>query len=160
MPEVIVERLFEEVTSDPLWGRLETPPSLRIIDSKIPNAFLKNSTKVVIASGLLDFLESADELRYIIAHEIAHVTLMHTTSSSQRAEIEADALAISYVQHMGIGPCGPIRLLERLRKQAPIYSIALGTRLETLQRKFGLNCIVSSPSLSAMVAWSDIALTP
>jgi heat shock protein HtpX len=52
-------------------------PSLRIIESSVPNAYTvgltPTSSTIVVSEGLLDVL-SPDEQRAVLAHELAHVT--------------------------------------------------------------------------------------
>lgn len=47
------------------------------VDSEAANAFASPAGKVYITTGLLDALESDEELEGIMAHEIAHVELRH-----------------------------------------------------------------------------------
>lgn len=47
------------------------------VDSEITNAFAVPGGKVYITTGLLDALESEEELESVLAHEIAHVELRH-----------------------------------------------------------------------------------
>lgn len=47
------------------------------VDSEAANAFASPGGKVYITTGLLDALESDEELEGILAHEIAHVELRH-----------------------------------------------------------------------------------
>jgi heat shock protein HtpX len=52
-------------------------PDLQLVDSDVPNAytvgFTPSSSTIVVTSGLLDTL-AEDELRAVLAHELAHVT--------------------------------------------------------------------------------------
>lgn len=47
------------------------------VDSEITNAFAVPAGKVYITTGLLNSLESEEELEAVLAHEIAHVELRH-----------------------------------------------------------------------------------
>lgn len=47
------------------------------VDSEVPNAFAVPGGRVYITSGLLDSLESNEELEAVLAHEIAHVEFRH-----------------------------------------------------------------------------------
>lgn len=150
-----VEEMFQKVTQDPFWETLKPPNSIRVIQSETINAFLQNATRIVITSSLLNNVRNSDELRYIMAHEMAHITLAHASPSSQHAEIEADTLAIHFMQRGGTDPCRPIRFLERISHKTPLYESAITERLHALQAKFGINCALASPLQRAFVVSSQ-----
>lgn len=54
------------------------------IDGEITNAFASPGGKIFITTGLLDALESPEELQAVLAHEIAHVESATATGSSGR----------------------------------------------------------------------------
>ncbi|QCX38342.1 hypothetical protein FF125_07820 [Aureibaculum algae] len=51
---------------------------LTIIDSKQVNAFTTMGGYLYITTGLLDFVDSYDELAFVIGHEVAHEIKLHT----------------------------------------------------------------------------------
>jgi predicted Zn-dependent protease len=51
--------------------------TFRIVNSPVINAFATSGGFIYINSGLLDFLESPDELAAILAHEVSHVSEAH-----------------------------------------------------------------------------------
>ena len=51
---------------------------LSILDSKEVNAYTTIGSYIYITSGLINFIDSADELSFIIGHEIGHDVLKHT----------------------------------------------------------------------------------
>lgn len=48
-----------------------------IVENLMPNAFAFPGGAVVVNSGMLDFVQSPEELAGVLAHEIAHVTERH-----------------------------------------------------------------------------------
>lgn len=55
--------------------------AFRIINDPSVNAYSAAGGMIYITTGLLDFIESADELAAVIAHEIAHVVKSHQIDS-------------------------------------------------------------------------------
>ncbi|WP_422103815.1 M48 family metallopeptidase [Winogradskyella sp.] len=51
---------------------------LKILDSEVVNAYTTYGGYIYLTSGLIDFVDSYDELAFIIAHEIAHDINLHT----------------------------------------------------------------------------------
>ena len=48
-----------------------------VVNAPMVNAFALPGGKVVLTSGILDFMEDGDELAGVLAHEIGHVALGH-----------------------------------------------------------------------------------
>jgi Zn-dependent protease with chaperone function len=68
------------------------------VDSEVTNAFAVPAGKVYITTGLLDSLESEEELEAVLAHEIAHVELRHgyrQFRSAQKAAFWGGIIAIA-----------------------------------------------------------------
>jgi Zn-dependent protease with chaperone function len=63
-------------------------------DSDVVNAFASLNGLIVINQGLLDFVESENELAFILAHEIAHVKERHPIKSLGSGLIVSLAMSI------------------------------------------------------------------
>lgn len=89
--------------------------------SNLPNAFVNNNNLVTISSGLLESINTSEELTFVIAHELSHIILGHTKkpidsniNSLILQEIIADKLAIQLMR-MSNNPKGSgANLLKRL----------------------------------------------
>lgn len=74
-----------------LTGRLaagvDTPYqfNVRVVRSKVVNAFAAPGGQVVVLKGLLDKAESPEEVAGVLAHEMAHVVERHATEGIVRA---------------------------------------------------------------------------
>ena len=55
----------------------DEPLRYRIINDQVPNAFAAPGGRIYLTSGLIDIVESRDELAGILAHEIAHTAANH-----------------------------------------------------------------------------------
>jgi predicted Zn-dependent protease len=75
----------------PFQPRPTLPFTFKVIDSPEINAFALPGGFIYITRGILDFVESDDELAGVIGHEIAHVALRH---GAQQIEILAYAQAV------------------------------------------------------------------
>lgn len=74
----------------PFQPRTTLPFTFKVIDSPEINAFALPGGFIYITHGILDFVESDDELAGVLGHEIAHVALRH---GAQQIEILAYAQA-------------------------------------------------------------------
>ncbi len=50
---------------------------VRVVDSKIPNAFALPGGKIAVLTGILENADSPEEVAGVLAHEISHVTRRH-----------------------------------------------------------------------------------
>lgn len=55
-----------------------------ILDSEDINAFSTVGGHIYLCSGLIDFVDSMDELAFILGHEIAHIDLRHTIRKQKK----------------------------------------------------------------------------
>ena len=102
--EEIARKLFPELD----WDR--TPLQFRISDGEHVNASIFSFEKppvVVIDRGLLEFIESEDELAFVIGHEMGHdqirSKLGYTTGDSFTKTEEASADVISVLRCVKAG---------------------------------------------------------
>jgi len=77
--EAIAERLLDTVSVQPYSFRFHVVPQ------KTVNAMALPGGRVLVFQGLLDTTESAEELAGVLAHEIQHVLLRHSTRGIVRA---------------------------------------------------------------------------
>ncbi len=59
------------------YGNYKDPVIIVINDDKLVNAFAAPGGFIFISTGMLNFLESEDELAFVLAHEIGHIELDH-----------------------------------------------------------------------------------
>ncbi len=67
-------------------NRPEIPYNFVVVDSPLQNAFSCPGGIVFVSSGLLETIQSEDQLAGILAHEVAHVGHKHALKSIQRAQ--------------------------------------------------------------------------
>ncbi|MGR6087740.1 MAG: M48 family metalloprotease [Arcticibacter sp.] len=77
----LLDRILNHIlSSDNILHRDEMAWELHIIENdSIQNAFCTPGGFIYVYTGLLNFVESEDELAGIIAHEVAHGDLRHST---------------------------------------------------------------------------------
>ncbi len=76
--DILYKNLIQHV------DRPEITYQYHIIDSKDINAFSTLGGHIYICTGLIDFVDSMDELAFIIGHEIAHIDLEHTLRKQKK----------------------------------------------------------------------------
>jgi predicted Zn-dependent protease len=79
----------------PYQPRQEIHYTFKVIDTAEINAFALPGGFIYISRGMLDFVESDDELAGVIGHEIAHVALRH--SARQIETIAAGQMALDTI---------------------------------------------------------------
>jgi len=88
IPNPVMENAMAKILLDsvltPYLKRPEISYKINLIQSDEINAFATAGGYVYITSGLLQFVESLDELAFIVAHEISHVDLEHTLDKYKR----------------------------------------------------------------------------
>lgn len=115
-------------------ARVEDLPSIAVLGGKGAgiNAMAFGNWEVVITPELLEFVESEEELDFVIMHEVVHLLRAHHEKIDDRTraariadllgisrlcEYEADIVAFYKLSELGrnSNPIGAIRFLERLR---------------------------------------------
>lgn len=100
-----------------------------ILDDRI-NAFCLPGGKIVVFSGLMQFVRNDDELATIIAHEVAHAVAHHTSERlahmqtsenpllklafNREQELEADHIGLFLMTFAGYDPDRAIELWSRM----------------------------------------------
>ncbi len=80
-----VKKIFEKIKTH--LERKKINYSYSIIENKDVNAFAIAGGKIYLLTGLLDHLESEDEIAFVIAHEFAHIELKHCINRVQYSAI-------------------------------------------------------------------------
>jgi Zn-dependent protease with chaperone function len=55
----------------------DLPPTVRVLDARLVNAFALPGAVIVLPRGMIDFSRSPDELAGVLAHELGHIALRH-----------------------------------------------------------------------------------
>lgn len=117
-----------------------------------------NDLEIVIYQGMIDFVESDDELAVVIGHELAHHMLGHLALNkyhkiphygyrgpvfltSQYREAMADLLGIQLAQLAGFNPCKGGDLWKRLVKQYGHSYHGSNTHPHTLARIYNFDMV-------------------
>ena len=119
---------MHRLCGDDLVAFLGFQPELTISNNKIPNAYAKGANSIVLSRGLLDQIQSPDELGFVLAHELGHLVLHHNTTSPAaliptlnmprtliEREIAADHFATTIMRDVGFNTRAGADLLIRLR---------------------------------------------
>jgi hypothetical protein len=59
----------------------ELAPMIRVIDSRLVNAFALPGAIILLPRGMIDFSRTPEELAGILAHELGHIVLRHPTEN-------------------------------------------------------------------------------
>lgn len=70
--------------------------SVRLDRSDLPNAFVDEDGDIRVTDGLLRFLESEDEVAFVIAHELAHRMANHAEEGFRNAKIGSALGAVAF----------------------------------------------------------------
>lgn len=109
---------------------LPFPPTVQVVEAPQINAFALPGGRIILLDGLLKGAHSADEVAFVLAHELSHVALRHVAeqvirrvglSYSREAESEADAMAVHLLQDADISLSGMddfVRRMEQRESQA------------------------------------------
>jgi predicted Zn-dependent protease len=76
--------------ADNLWNqvaRKDVPYSLKILKDSQVNSFATMGGFVYVNEGLVDFVQSDDELASVIGHETGHIERRHVITANSKAEI-------------------------------------------------------------------------
>lgn len=79
-------------------GNYKAPLIVLLDDDDLVNAFAAPGNFIFVSTGMLNFVESEDELAFVLAHEIAHVELDHGLNAikqKQGAALFKDAIGDS-----------------------------------------------------------------
>jgi Zn-dependent protease with chaperone function len=101
-------------------------PTIVVSPQRVPNAFARGSSTIVITAGLLAAIDSEDELAFVLAHEVAHL-MKHQKRTAQYSllpprsrpqsllelEFDADLFAVRIMERAGLSVGAAASILER-----------------------------------------------
>jgi len=114
--QAALERMVDRLTADGRGGRYTY--RVRVVDDPAVNALAAPGGEIVVFQGLIAQAESAEEVAGVLAHEIQHVVLQHSTRTALR-EIPWRLFAAAVVGDGGLaGPLSSMAMsLGSLRYQ-------------------------------------------
>lgn len=145
--ETLGNSLIHRLAGDDTTAFFGFSPKLEVIKSSEPNAFALKRGHIIVASGLLELIDTSSEYAFIVAHELGHMHLhndlrrpsltgRHKPMEDQiRSEIEADRYAITLLLKSGFDPSAPQDLLEKLAALVDKRAIPLGGIYPSLNRR-------------------------
>jgi predicted Zn-dependent protease len=74
--------------------RTDLPFTFRVLNTTTVNAFAGPGGFVYVTVGLLDLLESKDELASVLAHEVGHVSARHSVYAWHNAQVAKNVLTL------------------------------------------------------------------
>ncbi len=135
------------------WLSLEsTQPDLlwtfAVLDNAMPKAYALPGGYVFITQGLLDTLRTEAELASVLAHEIAHVTLGHSTQAPRTDdELAADRSAVELLARSGFNPNAVVSTVKMASARAQgktLWTALIGPDALTRQRLAGLKAFMGT----------------
>lgn len=88
-----VQGLFTQVVPDKFDPNRPENPDIRLFQSPAPDAFILPNGTMLISTGMLCTLDSEEELKAIIANEVAHYVLDHQIYNIARTRLRAKRAA-------------------------------------------------------------------
>ncbi len=127
-----------QTISQKLWAetaRKDVPYNIKILNESDVNAFSTMGGYVYVNEGLLDFVQSDDELAGVIGHETGHIERRHAVTLQTKANILSLLLGIAslfspFIYNFGnLLQAGAIAKMSRLDElQADRYGLLLMSR--------------------------------
>ena len=124
--------------SNKLWAetaRKDVPYSIKIIQQGDINAFSTLGGYVYVQTGLLDFVQSDDELAGVIGHETGHIERRHVVTMQTKSQILSLLLGVAslfspFIYNFGnLMQAGALAKMERGNElQADRYGLLLMSR--------------------------------
>jgi predicted Zn-dependent protease len=121
-----------------LWAqtaRKDVPYNVKIIGDTSINAFSTLGGYVYVNSGLLDFVQSDDELAAVIGHETGHIERRHTVTMQNQSQILSILLGVAsifspFIYNFGnLLQAGAMAKMQRIDElQADEYGLLLMSR--------------------------------
>ena len=124
--------------SSKLWAqtaRKDVPYNVKIVGDTSINAFSTLGGYVYVNSGLLDFVQSDDELAAVIGHETGHIERRHTVTMQSQSQILSILLGVASIfspfvyQFGNLLQAGAMAKMQRIDElQADQYGLLLMSR--------------------------------
>jgi predicted Zn-dependent protease len=124
--------------SSKLWAqtaRKDVPYNIKIVGDNNINAFSTLGGYIYVNTGLLDFVQSDDELAAVIGHETGHIERRHTVTMQNKSQILSILLGIAslfspFIYNFGnLLQAGAMAKMQRVDElQADEYGLLLMSR--------------------------------
>ncbi len=113
-PATEIESFLHKIAGDDLKDYFGFTPHIEIIQNASENAFAVGPNRIILTSALLKRLENYPDLCFVIAHEISHLILGHSTQFSSTLlpqeiyslrlenELKADKKALELMLSAGV----------------------------------------------------------
>ena len=129
----LVERLGREIAASS--ERPNLPWTFTLLDSPIVNAMALPGGYIYITRGMMERINSEDELAGVLGHEIAHVTARHSAQQISRSQLAQLGMVLGAViagpeavqQYGQIAELGLGLLFQRYSRQHETQADLLGT---------------------------------
>jgi len=125
-PADLVVRRKGQLLHLQLRGQSSCGGGLILTNSSELNAW-SDGSHVVITTGMAALADSQDEIAFVIAHEMAHNILGHSTekargifggiAQTKQEEMEADSFAVTLMHEAGYDPEGGISFLHKVSRR-------------------------------------------
>lgn len=139
--QLAFKNILHTFAGDDLSAFFGITPSVLLLPDSTPNAFVSDPGHIILTKGLLQIIETRDELAFVVAHELGHVKLGHIAhndraipaladrGTSQRElierELQADKFALQLLSDSGLNPRAGLRLLGKIAALARLDSPGL-----------------------------------
>jgi Zn-dependent protease with chaperone function len=133
----VVSQIFHDLVGDDTVALLGVTPTVVVERAALANAYARSS-QVVITLPLLQEVSDRSELAFVIAHELSHLSLGHTSHGGEEAELEADSLALKLVRQAGFNPCAGSTVLKRLSEGRSLPGVP--DRLAAIAQQTAAKC--------------------
>ena len=129
----MVERIGKDLASKS--ERPELPWTFTLLDSPMVNAMALPGGYIYVTRGMLEHVNSEDELAGVIGHEIAHVTARHSAQQISRSQLAQFGMLLGAVvagpeviqQYGQLAEIGLGLLFQRYSRQHETQADLLGT---------------------------------
>ena len=70
---------------------------VHLVNSQIANACCYPGGKIIVYSGILNFIQSEEELAFVLSHEVSHALLDHSRTSASVEKTKNSLFSFSYI---------------------------------------------------------------
>ncbi|MDC0357994.1 M48 family metalloprotease [Oligoflexia bacterium] len=130
------KKILCQIAVDNKQIAIELFPTLKILHTPRPDAFVLHNGTFVFSSGMLTLVHNISEYAFLIAHELAHLLLEHwppikflgkdgNIHALNQKEADADILALEMLKNAGFHQEAALGLLARLSSHGQEYGLRL-----------------------------------
>jgi predicted Zn-dependent protease len=123
---------------------------VHLVNSSIANACCYPGGKIIVYAGILEYMQSGEELAFVLAHEISHALLDHSRTSASVQKTKNSIFSFSYIIGMILELFG-IRGASQLT-QAATNIANMGSHY-LLTQPWGRNHELEADKLGLIVAY-------